>query len=171
MAPESACLDRHPPYHSPKPDFHSALSSSSPEVSHWCCCLPRTASSTDNITSVRPPTVPLSRTVSFTAVLTVSEESHCDSVTTTLISHSRTASITGSLSRCPNLRSFVTADRASRQTSSVLPHRNVFPAPSFSPGLAASRSAAPATYTALRFALRSQGLHYAGLTYIPWQER
>ena len=108
VAPESACLDRHPPYSSPVPDFHSALPAPSPEVSHWCCCLPRTSSSTDSIPSVRHP---------------------------------------------------------------PYYHTGTFLAPSFSPGLAASRGAAPATCTALRFALRSQSLHYAGLTYIPWQER
>ena len=55
VALESACLDRHPPCSSPGPDFHSALPAPSPEVSHWCCCLPRTSSSADSIPSVRHP--------------------------------------------------------------------------------------------------------------------
>ena len=78
---------RPPPYHSPGPTLQQASPSSSPEVCHRCCCLPRTASSTDNITAVRPPTVTAHRTVTAALIFTVSAECHCSSVATTHCRH------------------------------------------------------------------------------------
>lgn len=79
---------RHPPYHSPGPALHQASPLSSPEVRHRCCCLPRTSSSTDNITAVRPPTVTALRTAIAGCRLHVAAESHCDCVATTHCIHS-----------------------------------------------------------------------------------
>ena len=58
-----------------------------PEVRHRCCCLPRTASSTDNITAVRPPTVTAHRTVTAALIFTVSAECHSSYVATTHCRH------------------------------------------------------------------------------------
>ena len=82
---------RPPPFHSPEPTLHQALPQSSPEVRHRCCCLPRTSSSADIITAVRPPTVTAQRTVIAGCRLHVATESHCDCVTTTHCIHSRIA--------------------------------------------------------------------------------
>lgn len=81
---------RPPPYHSPEPTLHQASPLSSPEVRHRCCCLPRTSSSTDIITAVRPPTVTAFRTVIASLIITVSAECHCSFVTMTHCRHSLT---------------------------------------------------------------------------------
>ena len=81
---------RPPPYHSPEPTLHQASPQSSPEVRHRCCCLPRTSSSTDIITAVRPPTVTAFRTVIASLIITVSAECHCSFVTMTHCRHSLT---------------------------------------------------------------------------------
>lgn len=72
-------------------EYNISTQQSSPEVSHWCCCLPRTSSSADIITAVRPPTVTARRTVIAGCRLHVAAESHCDCVATTHCIHSRIA--------------------------------------------------------------------------------